>query len=215
MEDMKKYWEGRYAAESHIWGEGPSSSAAMALERFRRAGVRTLLVPGAGYGRNAAVFSRAGFAVTGIEISGEACRLAGKSFPEITMVCGSVTGLAPGGARYDAIYCFNLLHLFLADDRERIIGGWRETLAGPGLVFCVVHSEQDAGYGRGPEMEPGTFESKPGRPVHYFTETDLGAHFRGFDILETGILRDEENHGEEGPHTHVLRFLFARKGAAA
>ncbi|MBN1534544.1 MAG: class I SAM-dependent methyltransferase [Spirochaetes bacterium] len=215
MEDLKSYWEERYEAEERIWGEGPSVSASMALERFRGSGARSLLVPGAGYGRNAALFARAGFAVTGIEISALACRLAGEFCPEIRMVCGSVTGYDPGGSRFDAIYCFNLLHLFLAADRERIIECWRSMLAGPGLIFCAVCSEQDAGYGRGPLVEPDTFESKPGRPVHYFTESDLRAHFKRFDILETSILRDEENHGKEGPHTHVLRYLFARRDAAA
>ncbi|MHB8771846.1 MAG: hypothetical protein ACYC7J_12655 [Syntrophales bacterium] len=58
--------------------------------------------------------------------------------------------------------------------------------------------------------EGGTYETKPGRPAHYFTETDLRDHFAAFEILETGLVEDEESHGEEGPHTHLLRTIAAR-----
>ncbi len=73
---MCAYWEGRFGREGKIWGMTPSVTAVYACEHFRREGVRNVLVPGAGYGRNALVFARAGFTVTGVEISAEAIKLA-------------------------------------------------------------------------------------------------------------------------------------------
>ena len=60
-------------------------------------------------------------------------------------------------------------------------------------------------------MEKNTYESKPGRNVHYFTEKDLLNHFKNYLILETGIIEEEEDHGEIGPHKHILRFIFVKK----
>ena len=208
---MKEYWEGRYSKETKIWGDNPSLSAAMALERFNERKCRSLLVPGAGYGRNAVVFSGAGMDVTGVEISESACALARSFAPDVRMVHSSVTGFDPGPGLYDAIYSYSLLHLFLREDRCSIVSLWHKALKEGGCVFCTVFSELDPACGRGPEVEPGTFESKPGRPVHYFTGKDLAAHFSGFHVLETGIVEDSENHGEEGPHVHVLRYIYALK----
>ena len=77
-EHMKDYWNGRFIREGQIWGDMPSRSAEYALELFRREGIRRILVPGAGYGRNTRLFSSNGFEVVGIEISEEAFRIAKK-----------------------------------------------------------------------------------------------------------------------------------------
>ena len=65
--------------------------------------------------------------------------------------------------------------------------------------------------GKGREVETNTFESKPGRPVHYFDEEDLRDHFQRFSVIENAIIEDPENHGEQGNHLHALRYIFARK----
>ena len=77
-------------------------------------------------------------------------------------------------------------------------------------MFFTVFSEKEESYGKGKQIEKNTFESKPGRPVHYFDEDDLKAHFKKMEILETGIMEDPEDHGE-GPHTHLLRYIYVRK----
>ena len=110
--------------------------------------------------------------------------------------------------KYDAIYCFNVLHLFREKDRKLFIDQCQERVKDNGLMFFTVFSEKESSYGQGKEVEKNTFESKPGRPVHYFTESDLKAHFKGMEILETGIMEDPEDHGAEGPHTHRLRYIY-------
>ncbi len=50
--------------------------------------------------------------------------------------------------------------------------------------------------------------------VHFFTGPDLLESFRDFEVLETGIMDDPEDHGEEGPHIHRLRYIAAIRKSA-
>ena len=193
-----------------VWGAVPSRTAVYALERFREHGARSVLIPGSGYGRNSKLFSDAGFAVTGVEISPTAVQLAKEHDPETIFHNASVIDMTFLDVIYDAVYCFNVLHLFREADRKLFVSQCSDRLKSRGLAFFTVFSENEPTFGKGPETEPNTFESKPGRPVHYFTEADLRAHFRGFEVLETGLMKDPEDHGE-GPHTHILRFILAKK----
>ena len=78
-----------------------------------------------------------------------------------------------------------------------------------GLMYFTVFSEKEASYGKGKKVEKDTYESKPGRSTHYFTDFDLRQHFQDMYITETGITEDPEDHGE-GPHTHILRFICVK-----
>jgi hypothetical protein len=77
-------------------------------------------------------------------------------------------------------------------------------------MFFAVFSEKEASYGKGKEVERNTFASKPGRPVHYFTDSDLKAHFKKMEVVETGMMEDPEDHGAEWPHTHQLRYICVK-----
>ncbi|WP_410511851.1 class I SAM-dependent methyltransferase [Paenibacillus sp. BR2-3] len=54
---MSEYWGRRFAQEGMIWGSDPSPTALIARDLFRQHKVTSVLVPGAGYGRNTKVFS--------------------------------------------------------------------------------------------------------------------------------------------------------------
>jgi SAM-dependent methyltransferase len=207
--DKQEYWESRYLGEGKIWGESPSTSAHAALQLFRKHRVKTVLVPGSGYGRNTGLFSSAGFDVTGIEISETAFKMAGQFDPRSKFYQGSVLDMSFDNRRYDAIYCFNVLHLFRQPERELFLNQCFGKLTKRGLAYFTVFSEKESSFGQGAETEPNTFESKPGRPVHYFTEPDLRHQFHRFEILETGIIEDPEDHGGQA-HVHILRYVFAK-----
>ena len=208
---MKSYWNKRFGAEGKIWGDSPSRTTYSALEIFRRNNVRKILVPGSGYGRNTRLFSTSGYEVTGIEISSIACQLAGEFDPLSRVFHASVQDMSFDTESYDAIYCFNVLHLFTAEQRNSFIQKCLEKTRDNGIMYFTVFSEKEPTYGKGQEIEKNTYESKPGRPTHYFTDEDLKAHFKETEVLETGIIEDSENHGEEGPHTHILRYICLRK----
>jgi 2-polyprenyl-3-methyl-5-hydroxy-6-metoxy-1,4-benzoquinol methylase len=206
---MNEYWEKRYRSEGKIWGESPSRTAEYALELFRKNKVKKVLVPGSGYGRNTRLFSSSGFEVTGIEISATACTMA-REFDTISRFYNtSVLDMSFLSEKYDAIYCFNVLHLFREEERKLFIRQCIARVKNNGLMFFTVFSEKEESYSKGREVEKNTFESKPGRPTHYFTDEELREHFKSMEILETALVEDPEDHGA-GPHTHILRYICAR-----
>jgi SAM-dependent methyltransferase len=208
---MNTFWEERFSDEGRIWGNTPSRTVAYAIGLFKKERVREVLVPGSGYGRNSGAFARAGFLVSGIEISATAVSLARQNSGEVRYHHGSVLDMPFDDSVYDGIYCFNVLHLFRKDNRVAFLQRCREQLKDGGVMFFVVFSDREPSYGSGRMVEENTFESKPGREVHYYSEEDLFSEFHGLDILETGMMEDPEEHGREGRHTHQLRYIYARK----
>jgi SAM-dependent methyltransferase len=208
---VRNYWNRRFSEEGRIWGECPSRTAVRAVALFRTYGVQKVLVPGAGYGRHTDYLTAEGFTVHGIEISDVAIGLAARGGKGLVYYRGSILDMPFSDDCYDAVYCFNVLHLFRATDRHDFIGKCADQLRPGGVVYFTVFSDGEPTYGKGEKVEEGTYESKPGRPVHYFTEADLRNHFAAFEILETGLAEDAEQHGEEGLHTHLLRTIAARK----
>jgi SAM-dependent methyltransferase len=223
---LKTYWEERFRKEGMIWGERPSSTVDQAIELFKMHDVTEVLVPGAGYGRNARALGAAGFRVTGVEISKTAVRLATEfdrntqfytgSFLEEELQRSAVQpgAVQPGAIRpgaFDGIFCFNVLHLFRRPDRMRFVAKCHALLKEDGVAFFTVFAETDGSYGKGEEVEWNTFESKPGRPAHYFTESDLREHFVEFDAIEARVRSEYEQHGEQGPHTHILRTISVKR----
>ena len=211
LPEMTAYWDRRYAAEGMIWGTRASRSAALALDLFARDGVARILIPGAGYGRNARVFSDHHYQVTGVETAAAAVELAARHDPRSTYLHASLLEVELEAESFDAIYCFNVLHLFRESERRLFVQKCSALLRQDGLIFCTVFSEKEKSFGQGSIIEANTFESKPGRPVHYFTEDDLLHTFSGYTVIETGIMDDGENHGAEGPHSHLVRYIYARK----
>ena len=205
------YWEKRFLDGGKIWGDKPSRTAIYALELFKRHNVNKILVPGAGYGRNTKIFTDANLDVTGIEISASAIELAKNFNPKIQFFQGSVLDMPFDDKKYDGIYSCYVLHLFLKDDRISFLKKCFNQLRAKGYAFHVVFSDNEISFGKGERVEENTFESKPWRPVHYFTENDLKEHFKEFSVIETGEIEEAENHGELGPHSHILRYIFAQK----
>jgi SAM-dependent methyltransferase len=208
-ESTKDYWDKRFEDEGKIWGRFPSRTAQHALELFRSASVKNVLIPGSGYGRHTKFFSTCGFDVTGIEISSVACNLAREFDPLSRFYNASVLDMSFDTNRYDAIYCFNVLHLFHENDRYVFIEQCDNKLNRGGLMFFTVFSEKESSFGQGREVERNTFESRPGRPAHYFTEADLKAHLVKYDLVDMGVVEDPEDHGGK-PHTDTLRYICVR-----
>ena len=207
--DNKEYWESRFKAEGKIWGESPSRSAHAAVKLFLANNVKTVLVPGSGYGRNTKLFSASGLDVTGIEISETAYEMANQFNPRSKFYKGTILDMSFDNLKYDAIYCYNVLHLFRQAQRELFLSQCIDKLKEQGLVYFTVFSNEETTCGQGQQTEPNTFESKPGRPVHYFNEADLKQHFYFFEIIDVGTIQEPENHGGDA-HVHILRYIFAR-----
>ncbi len=208
---MRDYWNERFSDEGEIWGIKPSKTAYYALKLFKSLNVRSVIVPGAGYGRNTKLFSKAGFKVVGVEISDDAIKEALKFDPKSRFYRRTVLEMDSINGKFDAIYCFNLLHLFREKERILFIEKCNNVLNDDGFAFFVVFSDKEESFGKGKKVEKNTFESKPGRIAHYFTREDLLAHFNNFDVIEIGEMTDEENHGKAREHIHRLRYVFCSK----
>ena len=211
MINFEEYWNSRYLEGKKIWGNRPSKSAEIALKYFETRNIKSVLVPGAGYGRNTKIFSTNHYSVTGIEISSFALRIAREFDVKTLFIKKNVLDMEYSNDFYDAIYCFNTLHLFLEKERQKFIKNCYNLINRNGYLFFVVFSDLENTYGKGKKIEENTFESKPGRPTHYFTEVDLIDHFNNFKIINLGRVDDNENHGSLGKHTHFLRYIFAQK----
>lgn len=207
---MKTYWEERFGKEGMIWGESPSSTVARAVDLFESHDVTDVMVPGAGYGRNTRAFAAAGYRVTGVEISESAVHLAREFDTDTQFYTESFLEMELSQSTFDGIYCFNVLHLFRRPERILIVTKCNALLKKNGVAFFTVFAETDSSYGKGEEVEWNTFESKPGRPAHYFTESDLREHFEDFETIEVRVESEREHHGERGPHTHMLRTISVK-----
>jgi len=205
------YWNQRFSNEGKIWGHKPSSTAIYALDLFQKYHIKKIFIPGAGYGRNSKLFSNHNFDVVGMEISEIAYNIAKTYDNKTKFILGSILDIPLNEEFYDAIYCYNTLHLFLREDRIKFLRNCYIQLKPNGFIYFVVFSDKEQSFGKGKQIEENTYESKPGRPTHYFTEEDIIEHFKDYSIIETGIVEDQENHGESGFHTHTLRYIFAQK----
>ncbi len=208
---MKSYWDGRFEEGGLIWGENPSSTVEQAVALFRLHDVKDVLVPGAGYGRNTRALNAAGLRTIGVEISRRATELAKDFDRETAFYNASFLEIQLPQNRFDGIYCYNVLHLFRKPERFLFIERCRGLLREGGIGYFTVFAEVEPSCGRGEEVEWNTYESKPGRPAHYFTEKDLRQHFEAFDIIKTDIVSEQENHGKEGHHIHSLRTISVKK----
>jgi SAM-dependent methyltransferase len=211
--DQKEYWNKRFTDEGIIWTFCPCKSAIIARDKFTGLGINSILIPGAGYGRNAKLFVDSGFKVSGIEISERAIEIAKENNVDIKYYQGSILDMPFDSEKYDSIFCFNFLHLFLQDDRKVVIGKFQEQLKNNGYGFVVVMSDQEESYGKGEEIEPNTYEQKKGKPVHYFSDSDLQEHFKKFKIIETGIIEEPGSHG--GEHLHICRYIMIKNNSSS
>ncbi|BCG58665.1 class I SAM-dependent methyltransferase [Paenibacillus sp. URB8-2] len=210
MRINEQYWERRFGSEGMIWGTEPSPTALEARELFLKHGVRTVFVPGAGYGRNTKAFSR-DFIVEGVELSETAVKLAREWDLDSLIRCGSALDAPEEGELFDAVYCYDLLHLFLEPERRRLVASCLSRLRPGGLLYFTGFSDEDPCCGRGEQLEPGTYRYKEGKYAHFFSEDDWKAHFSRTEILETGGLRETLDGAAEGLHDYMLRTIAARK----
>lgn len=177
-------WEKMFAERKLMWGEEPTRSALLARDRFVQAGARKILVPGAGYGRNAKVFVDAGMEVTGIEISETAIGLARSGLGlDMRMHHGSVTDMPFDDDRYDGIFCYGLLYLLDEAGRTKHIADCHRQLAPGGQMMFTVIAKQAPMYRQGTKLGEDWYEVHPGVPMYFYDEDTIGRDFGAFGLV--------------------------------
>lgn len=175
------FWEAAFAKNQTMWGLEPTRSAGLARDLFVERGVRSVLLPGAGYGRNAKPFLDAGMDVTGIEVSDTAIGLAreklGLDFP---IHRGSVTEMPFDDRTYDAVFCFGLLYLLDPPARAKLVADCaRQVAPGAPMVFTLVAKDAEM-YGRGRKLGEDWYETEPGVQIFFYDERTVERDFGPF-----------------------------------
>ena len=177
-----------------MWGQQPADVTFEVLELFRRNGVRNILVPGYGYGRNANVFTDAGMKVTGIEISETAIALAKKQYGEdIRVYHGPVSDMPFDTDLYDGIYNYALMHLLGKSERLQFIKDCYEQLTPGGYMVSVSLSTSDSRYGKGTLLEPDQFQSKHGVNLFFYKQQSIEEEFGNFGLQRVREIQEPKN----------------------
>jgi SAM-dependent methyltransferase len=195
---MAEFWETAFKNNAKMWGESPTENALTILELFQKKGIKNILIPGFGYGRNAKVFYDKGIQVTGIEISKTAIERARKYFGhDVTIHHGSVTDMPFDNHQYEAVYCYSLIHLLNAADRKQLIADCHQQLQPGGLMVFVAISTIDVRFGVGKEMEHNTYYSPNGLGLYFYNHTAIQEAFSNYNIIEAKEINEPEDNPTE------------------
>ena len=187
---MKEFWEEKFKNEGTMWDFFPSDSAIRALEIFRSNKLKSILVPGFGYGRNAKLFIENGFEVTGIEISQSAIDLAKINGLNCTIHHGSVTSMPFDDKLYDGIFCYALIHVLNKAERKVFLKSCFNQLKNNGLMFFVVASDKMSLYGTGKNLSKNRFEISRGLKVFFYDLESVSLEFSPFGLIDCQMIEE-------------------------
>lgn len=202
---MTELWEAVFIEKQTMWGLEPTTSALEARDRFVRLGVKDVLIPGVGYGRNAKPFLESGMSVTGIEISATAIGLArsqlGLDFP---IHHGSVSNMPFDDRQYDGIFCYGLIYLLDADGRAKLVRDCWEQLAVGGTMIFTVISKDAPMYGQGPRLGADWYEIHPGLKMYFYDADSVERELGAYGLVEQHKLDEPLHNGSSFPFINAV-----------
>ncbi len=182
---MAEFWETNFNEKQEMWGLEPSRSAILTKYFFVEKGIKNVLIPGIGYGRNAQVFRDNGMNVTGIEISKTAIELAKKHYgTEMNIHHGSVTDMPFDDNKYDGIFCYSLIHLLDANERTKLISDCYNQLTENGYMFFVAITKEAHTYGQGKFISKDRYEIFEGVKMFFYDCESVHAAFDSAGLFE-------------------------------
>lgn len=190
---MNEFWEKNFREKQEMWGFEPVHSAVITKKFFLEKGVKNILIPGIGYGRNAQIFRTSGIDVSGIEISETAIALARKHYgSEMTIYHGSVNDMPFDDKKYDGVFCHALIHLLDHNERLKLIQNCYKQLAANGCMVFTVISKQANTYGQGKYISKDRFELFGGVNMFFYENNTIREEFGNSGLFE--ITEIEENY---------------------
>lgn len=202
---MTEFWETAFTKMQLAWGLEPTKSALLARDYFARAGVKEVLIPGIGYGRNAKPFLAHGMSVTGIEISETAIGLARSRLGlEIPIFHGSVTDMPFDDRRYDGIFCYALVHLLDAPGRDKFIRDcYRQLTPGGHMIFTAI-SKESSMYGQGARLGDDWYERMPNLRMYFYDPESVEREFGPYGLVELSRISEPLGGDEALPFFNVI-----------
>ncbi|TQR46352.1 class I SAM-dependent methyltransferase [Paenibacillus popilliae] len=189
-----------------------TSSAFMAKDFFLEKKVKDVLIPGFGYGRNAKIFSDNGMHVTGIEISKTAIDLARENGVNATIYHGSVTNMPFDNKRYDAIFCYALIHLLNRREREKLIQDCYNQLQPDGYMMFTAVTKKAPMYGEGRELSKDRFEIMEGVKMFYYDSNSVRREFEKYGLIEFSEIDEPNKNMKDKPAMNFV-IITCKKGA--
>ncbi len=198
------------------WKEGrwqevspPLPAVAEFATQLKSLGTVRVLDLGCGAGRHTVFLAKAGFQVTGLDVSetalGELQNRLDKANLRVTLVKHEMLELPFINNYFDAVVSTNVLHHGTVAEVQRTLGEVYRIMRKGGLGLVVTLSKKDFRYGNGRNLEPDTYlfteGDEKGIVHHFFAETDLRSFFSQFEITD---LREDLIPVEKGNRAHFL-----------
>ncbi|MBN9483940.1 MAG: methyltransferase [Bacteroidetes bacterium 43-93] len=191
--EQPEFWDTAFNEKKEMWGFEPAKSAVITRDFFVAQSIKNVLIPGIGYGRNAAVFVEAGMSVTGIEISKAAIDMAKKHYgTDMTIYHGSATDMPFDNSRYDGIFCHALIHLLGEEDRKKLIRDCYDQLVDGGFMVFTIISKEASTYGQGKYISKDRYEMFGGVTLFFYDRESIADEFGNAGLLE--VIEIEENY---------------------
>ncbi|MEP2057718.1 MAG: class I SAM-dependent methyltransferase [Maribacter litoralis] len=182
---MTEFWENAFNNRQEMWGMTPTISAQLATEIFKKNGIKNILIPGIGYGRNAKPFIDNRIHVSGIEISKTATELAHKHYGErLDIFNGSVTQMPFNDKKYEGIFCHALIHLLGDQERKKLIQNCYDQLIENGYMIFTAVTKQAPEYGKGELLGKDRYEVHKGAAIFYYDKESVKKEFEAYGLLE-------------------------------
>lgn len=182
---MTEFWEEAFKARQEMWGSEPALSAVLARDLFVEHKIKSVLIPGVGYGRNAQIFMDNGMTVTGIEISQTAIDLARDHFGnDLTIYHGSVTEMPFDDKLYDGIFCYGLIYLLDSNERGKLIRDCFNQLTENGLMIFTAVTKDAPTYGQGTLVSKDRFEMFGGVNIFFYDKETIVEEFGDAGLIE-------------------------------
>jgi SAM-dependent methyltransferase len=180
-----------------------------------RAGVRTILELGCGTGNDAARLAGEGYAVTAIDLSGEAIGYARARFGSMArfMVADMTQRLPFPDGEFDAVMSNVAMHMF-PDGVTRAVFAEVGRLVRPGGLFVLhVNALEDrplrARRLPARELEPDYVAEESGQTMHFFSDAYLRELLGGWrEVQLASVPIPHRQTGE--PYKHVWRGIARR-----
>lgn len=182
---MTEFWEEAFKGKQEMWGLNPAKSTILTKDFFVEQKVKSVLIPGIGYGRNAQIFIENGMSVTGIEISETAIELGKKHFGnKMKIYHGSVTDMPFDNNLYEGIYCYGLIYLLDKDERAKLIQDCYNQLTENGFMVFTAITKQATTYGQGTNISKDRFEMFGGVQLFFYDNETIAEEFGATGIFE-------------------------------
>lgn len=182
---MAEFWEEAFKDKKEMWGIEPAKSTVLTNTFFLENGVKKILIPGIGYGRNAKVFTESGISVTGIEISQTAIDIAKNHFGnDLTIYHGSVTEMPFDDKLFDGVFCYGLIYLLDKDERKQLIQDCFNQLTENGYMIFTAITKDAQTYEQGMPISKDRFEMFGGVKVFFYDKETIEEEFGEFGLFE-------------------------------